>query len=30
MDRTLEMVEVQKYIDAILANLSSIGVALRA
>ncbi|MBR6360501.1 MAG: phenylalanine--tRNA ligase subunit beta [Clostridia bacterium] len=30
MDRTLEMDEVQKYIDAILANLSSIGVALRA
>ncbi|MBR5113597.1 MAG: hypothetical protein IK097_09280, partial [Clostridia bacterium] len=30
MDRTLEMEEVQKYIDAILANLSGIGVALRA
>lgn len=30
MDRTLEMEEVQKYIDAILANLSDIGVALRA
>lgn len=30
MDRTLEMEEVQKNIDAILANLSVIGVALRA
>lgn len=30
MDRTLEMEEVQKYIDKILANLSEIGVALRA
>ena len=29
MDRTLEMDEVQKYIDLILANLSDIGVALR-
>ena len=30
MDRTLEMEEVQKFIDAILSNLSDIGVALRA
>ena len=30
MDRTLEMEEVQNYIDKILANLSAIGVALRS
>lgn len=30
MDRTLEMEEVQKYIDRILSNLSSIGINLKA
>ena len=30
MDRTLEMEEVQGWIDTILANLAQIGVTLRA
>jgi hypothetical protein len=30
MDRTLEMEEVQAWIDSVIANLGKIGVSLRA